>query len=74
METKPWKLLWKARLLDYVKLSLISVSSDECLCMIGHIKSNNTAPCLQISHQVSDPKPLKFSMLTANFDEDKFGW
>ena len=73
METKRWKLLWKARL-HCEKLCLISLSLEECVCMIGHIKSNNTATCLQISHQVSDPKPLKFSMLTANFDEDKFGW
>ena len=59
----------------YEKLCLISVSLDECACMIGHIKSNNTTTCLPINHKVSDPnEPLKFSMLTANFEEDKFGW
>ena len=43
--------------------------------MIGHIKSNITTTCLPINLNVSDPKePLKFSMLTANFEEDKFGW
>ena len=69
--------MWKVIRVLYDKLCLISLSLDECVCMIGHIKSNNTTTrttCLQITHKVSDPKPLKFSMLTANFDEDKFGW
>ena len=73
METKQLKWLYKARLLDE-KLCLISVSLDECVCLIGHITANNTTDCLQIRHQVSDHQPLKFSMLTANFDEEKFGW
>ena len=73
METKQWKLLCKARFLSE-KMYLIAVSLDECVCLIGHITANNTTDCLQIRHQVSDHQPLKFSMLTANFDEEKFGW
>ena len=42
--------------------------------MIDHISTNKTTDCLPIGHNVSDPEPLKFSMLTANFDADKFRW
>ena len=73
MEARRLKLLWKARFL-YENMCPLSVSLDECVCLIGHITSNNTTDCLQIRHQVSDHQPLKFSMLTANFDEEKFGW
>ena len=43
--------------------------------MIGHLKvtsMNTSGNCLRISSNVSDD--ITFSMVTQNFDPDKFGW
>ena len=57
------------------RVNLLPFSLDECVCMIGHLKvtsMNTSENCLRISSNVSDD--ITFSMVTQNFDPDKFGW
>ena len=57
------------------RVNLLPLCLDECVCMIGHLKMtpmNTSGNCLRISSNVSDD--ITFSMVTQNFDPDKFGW